>query len=140
MNEQKAKVVHYTEVPAQEVGSSAPGATIRWLIDDDHDGAPVYALRMVELEPGGSSPKHQHPYEHENFVVEGVGKVLIEGEWRDLHAGDVVFHACQRVAPVRERRRVNLQVFMRYSREAAVERVGNFYLSIPDLQIESRYF
>ncbi len=91
MCEQKAKVVHYSEVPAEEVGPGAPGATIRWLIDDDHDGAPVYALRMVELEPGRSSPKHQHPYEHENYVVEGVGKVLIEGEWRDLHVGDVVF-------------------------------------------------
>ena len=91
MAEPKAKVVHYTEVPAQVFGDTAPGASIRWLIDDDHDGAPVYSLRMIEIEPGGHSPKHTHPYEHENFVVEGNGRVFINETWHELKAGDVVF-------------------------------------------------
>jgi quercetin dioxygenase-like cupin family protein len=89
MKKPQAKVVHYTEVPAEVIGDSAPGATIRWLIDKDKDGAPVYALRMVELEPGGSSPRHTHPYEHENFVIEGSGKLLIEDTWHELNVGDV---------------------------------------------------
>lgn len=88
---QKAKVIHYSEVPSQVFGDTAPGASIRWLIDDDHDGAPVYALRMIELEPGGHSPRHTHPYEHENFVVEGEGRIWLEDEWRALGPGDVVF-------------------------------------------------
>ncbi len=91
MAEGKGKVCHYTEVPAEVVGEQAPGATLRWLIDDTHDGAPVYALRMVEIAPGGHSPRHAHPYEHENFVVEGHGKVLIDGVWHPLKPGDVVF-------------------------------------------------
>ena len=91
MAEQKAKVVHYTDVPSQIFGDTAPGASIRWLIDDDHDGAPVYALRMVELEPGGKSPQHAHPFEHENFVVQGKGRLLIEDTWHDLNEGDVAF-------------------------------------------------
>jgi quercetin dioxygenase-like cupin family protein len=91
MSEPKPKVCHYTDVPAQLVGAEAPGASLRWLIDDTHDGAPVYALRMVEIEPGGHSPHHAHPYEHENFVVEGRGKILIDGTWHPLAAGDVVF-------------------------------------------------
>jgi len=91
MNEPRAKVVHYTDVPAKVFGPSAPGASIRWLIDREHDGAPNYALRMVELEPGGASPHHAHPYEHENFVVEGKGRLLIEDTWHDLNPGDVAF-------------------------------------------------
>ena len=91
MTEPKAKVCHYTDVEAQEVGEEAPGATMRWLIDDRNDAAPVYALRMVEIAPGGHSPRHSHPYEHENFIVEGRGRVLIDGQWSDLRAGDVVF-------------------------------------------------
>ena len=91
MAEAKGKVCHYTDVAANVVGPEAPGATMRWLIDDSHDGAPVYALRMVELEPGGHSPHHLHPYEHENFVVEGVGRVFMDGIWHDLKPGDVVF-------------------------------------------------
>ena len=91
MAETKGKVCHYTDVPAEIVGFAAPGATMRWLIDDKHDGAPVYALRMVEISPGGHSPHHQHGYEHENFVVEGQGRVFMDGQWHDLKPGDVVF-------------------------------------------------
>ena len=89
MSEAKAKVVHYTQIPAEEIGETAPGAKMRWLIDKEHDGAPVYALRMVELDPGGSSPRHTHPYEHENFVLEGKGRVFIVDTWHDLAPGDV---------------------------------------------------
>ncbi len=91
MSEPKPKVVHYSDVPAQKVGAEAPGTVIRWLIDDEHDGAPYYALRMLEIEPGGNSPHHSHPFEHENYVVEGKGRVFFDGEWHDLKAGDVVF-------------------------------------------------
>jgi quercetin dioxygenase-like cupin family protein len=91
MSEHKGKVVHYTAVPADVVGEPAKGASMRWLIDDTHDGAPVYALRMVELAPGGYSPHHHHPYEHENFIVEGRGRVLMDGVWHDLRPGDVVY-------------------------------------------------
>ncbi len=45
MSEAIAKVCHYTDVPAEIFGDQAPGVTIRWLIDEDKDGAPVYALR-----------------------------------------------------------------------------------------------
>ena len=89
MTNTKGKVVHYTDVPAQPVGEDAPGASIRWLIDKEHDDAPVYALRMIELQPGGNSPRHSHPYEHENFVVEGKGRLLIEDQWHELKTGDV---------------------------------------------------
>ncbi len=85
------KVCHYSDVPAQTFGDEAPGTSMRWLIDDAHDGAPVYALRMVEIAPGGHSPHHSHPYEHENFIVDGRGRVLIDGSWYDLKPGDVVF-------------------------------------------------
>ena len=87
----KGKVCHYTEVPAEAVGEQGPGASLRWLIDDTRDAAPVYALRMVEIAPGGHSPHHQHGYEHENFVVEGHGRVFMDDEWHDLKPGDVVF-------------------------------------------------
>ena len=89
--EPKPKVTHYTNVPAQVFGPSAPGASIRWLVDDDHDGAPTFSLRMIEITVGGTSPQHAHPYEHENYIVEGDGKVLIGDKWHELHVGDVAF-------------------------------------------------
>ncbi len=91
MSDPKGKVVHYTDVPAEVFGDEAPGTSIRWLIDEEHDGAPVYVLRMIEVEPGGHTPRHSHPFEHENFVVEGRGRVWLNGQWHSLQPGDVVF-------------------------------------------------
>ena len=87
----KAKVCHYSEVSAETFGDEAPGVTIRWVIDEEKDGAPVYALRVIEVAPGGNTPDHTHPFEHENFVMEGKGRVQIDGEWFEVNQGDVVF-------------------------------------------------
>lgn len=91
MAEPQAKAIHYTDVPAQTFGDEAPGVTIRWVIDEQHDGAPNYALRVIEVQPGGHTPQHTHPFEHENYVFEGQGRVLIETEWHEVGPGSVVF-------------------------------------------------
>ncbi len=83
-------VKHYSQIPAAKFGDEAPGTSIRVLISDEKDGAPVYNLRMIEIAAGGHSPQHAHPYEHENFVVEGYGEVLIDGKVYPLEPGTVV--------------------------------------------------
>jgi quercetin dioxygenase-like cupin family protein len=48
-------------------------------------------MRQFEVAPGGFTPKHHHPYEHEVFVLEGSG-VVVEGDTeRVLKAGNLVF-------------------------------------------------
>jgi quercetin dioxygenase-like cupin family protein len=91
MTEAKAKAVHYTDVPAKEFGAEAPGVTIRWVIDEKADGAPHYALRVIEVQPGCHTPKHTHPYEHENYVLAGEGRVLLGDEWHAVGVGSVIF-------------------------------------------------
>ena len=89
MPEPTAKVIHFSDVPDKVFGDEAPGVTIRWLIDEANDGAPYYAMRMITVAPGGNTPRHTHPYEHENFMVSGKGRLFIEGQWHDLEAGYV---------------------------------------------------
>ena len=48
----------------------AKDVEIRWLISKE-DGAENFAMRMFELQPGGHTPLHTHPHEHEVFIVEG---------------------------------------------------------------------
>lgn len=91
MSHFKAKVEHYTQIAAKEFGPTAPGTSLRVLINDENEGAPVYNMRMLEVEKGGHTPDHSHPYEHENFIIEGIGQVMIDGAWFDLKPGDVVF-------------------------------------------------
>lgn len=66
------------------------GCTVRWLVGQAQ-GAPNFAMRQFEVAPGGYTPRHHHPYEHEVFVLEGQG-VVYEGDTpHPLRAGDVVF-------------------------------------------------
>lgn len=55
------------------------------------DGAPHFAMRHFEVQAGGHSPRHSHDYEHEVFVVEGTGTVLLEGQERPIRKGDVIY-------------------------------------------------
>ena len=55
------------------------------------DGAPNFAMRFFEVAAGGNTPLHQHPYEHEVFVMEGQGTVWRDGQAVPLKSGDVLF-------------------------------------------------
>jgi quercetin dioxygenase-like cupin family protein len=85
------KHLHYREVKAEKVEmEGADKVTVRWVISED-DGAPTFALRVFEFEPGGHSPYHRHDWEHEIFILEGVGYMTIEGEKRPCKPGDAAF-------------------------------------------------
>jgi quercetin dioxygenase-like cupin family protein len=90
MSEKASPVKHYSQRSAQLFGPEAPGTSIRMLLSDELDGAPIYNMRMIEVEPSGHTPLHSHPYEHENYVLEGEGQVLIEGEVYQIGPGMVV--------------------------------------------------
>ncbi|RMF41038.1 MAG: cupin domain-containing protein [Planctomycetota bacterium] len=67
----------------------AVGCSVRWLVSRE-DGAPNFAMRQFEIEPGGYTPHHHHPYEHEVYVLEGAGEVLDGETPRPISAGDVI--------------------------------------------------
>ncbi|MDP8209895.1 MAG: cupin domain-containing protein [Candidatus Stygibacter australis] len=85
------KLKHYSEIPLEEVEmDGAKGASIRWLISQK-DGAPNFATRMFEVEPGGFTPYHTHSWEHENFIVSGEGALVTEEGDKPFKEGDVIY-------------------------------------------------
>lgn len=66
------------------------GVTMAVMVGREH-GAPNFALRQFIVEPGGHSPRHSHDYEHEVYIVEGSGTVLLDGAERPIRTGDVVY-------------------------------------------------
>jgi quercetin dioxygenase-like cupin family protein len=68
-------VKKYDEVEKSKIEmEGVKNASIRWLVGQD-SGAPNFYLRLFELEPGGHSPLHTHPWEHEVYFLEGKGQV-----------------------------------------------------------------
>ena len=87
------RVQRHNEVESNEVTmEGAQGCRVRWLIGEA-DQAPTFAMREFEVAPGGHTPKHFHPYEHEVFVLEGNGVVVDGDQERPLSPGDVIYVA-----------------------------------------------
>jgi arsenite methyltransferase len=64
----------------------APGVTVRHLktVED-------VQLKVLDVEPGGSTPYHVHPHAHQGVVVGGVGALRLAGGARPLEPGDVFY-------------------------------------------------
>jgi quercetin dioxygenase-like cupin family protein len=84
------KIIHYSEVEAKDADEGAFNLRVRWLITKDM-GAENFAMRLFEIEPGGFSPFHSHPWEHEVFILEGEGVVVGANEERSFKPGDAIF-------------------------------------------------
>jgi len=85
------KVAHYTKTPAETVEHGATGVTIREVITPA-DGAPRFSMRVFEVAPGGSTPRHGHAWEHEVYVAAGRGVVWsAESADHPISEGDTIF-------------------------------------------------
>lgn len=51
-------------------------------------GAPNYSFRVFTIEPGGHTPLHKHDNEHMNYIIEGQGKLFVQGKTFDVRKGD----------------------------------------------------
>ena len=66
------------DVPATAVKmEGASNVSVR-VIFGPVDKAPTFAMRIFELEPGGHTPYHSHPFEHEVVILSG--DIVVVGE------------------------------------------------------------
>lgn len=83
------QMFHESEVP-MEPAPNARGVRLRWVIGKAN-GAPRYAMRVFEVEPGGEIPLHHHWYEQEMYVLEGQGMAGDERSERPIGPGTVIY-------------------------------------------------
>ncbi len=82
---------HYKETPAVKFDSpEAKGVQLRIVIGAV-EGASNFIMRVIEVERGGHTPFHKHPYEHENYIIKGSGMVVTEKEETPVFTGDVIY-------------------------------------------------
>ena len=66
------------------------------------------SIKVLEIEKGMEIPIHTHEKEADTiFVLEGKGKVFLNGEWKELKPGDVV------VIPPQEKHGVVAETFLK---------------------------
>ncbi len=81
-------VKHYEEVPKEEVFE---GVYIRRLVDKSAGDVKNYTMRLFEMLPGSVIPEHEHPREHEIFILEGEGIITIGDKEYHVKKGYVLF-------------------------------------------------
>lgn len=87
------KVVPHNKVDQKTVEMpGAEGCQVRQLISEK-DGAKNFSMRQFEVEVGGFTPRHSHPYEHEIFVISGSGVAIDGDDERRITVGDVIYVA-----------------------------------------------
>lgn len=85
------KQIFYQDIAERKVQEEeAKGVYIRVLIGPD-DGAENFVMRRFRVQPGGHTPRHQHQWEHEVYVLSGKGELATADGPRSIKAGDVVF-------------------------------------------------
>ncbi|MHA1491672.1 MAG: cupin domain-containing protein [Promethearchaeota archaeon] len=86
---------NYKEVESKQAtlhdGTEIKDVSVRWLIDKN-DGAKYYAMRRFEVKPGAEIPLHDHPEDHEIFILKGNAKFYNDtGQEEIVNEGDVLY-------------------------------------------------
>jgi len=73
-------------------GTPVENVYVRWLIDDEHDGAKNFAMRRFEIKPKTEVPLHNHPQDHEIYILSGKGKFYNDSGTEEIvENGDVIY-------------------------------------------------
>ena len=85
------KHVHYSHIELENPKEKGlKDIKVRWLISKK-DGAKNFAMRLFEVKPDGFTPYHQHNWEHEVFILEGLGIIKTEKGEETITFGHVLF-------------------------------------------------
>jgi quercetin dioxygenase-like cupin family protein len=86
----KIRNFHKVEKRDAYVRDKAKGVSLRVAIAEE-DGAEELTMSVYEVDPGGHTPLHSHPWEHAVFVIQGKGKVVDGKRECVLEKNDVLF-------------------------------------------------
>jgi len=80
------------EVRPADLGSEQDVQGVELLpLITEKDGAARFSLRLIRVAPGGYTPLHEHPWEHEVYVTRGFGQVESPAGSQPLDPGAAVF-------------------------------------------------
>ena len=69
---------------------SAANAFMKVLVSPK-EGWDSHVMRVVEVKEGGYTPKHSHPWPHINYMIEGEGELMIDGQIHKVTPGSYAF-------------------------------------------------
>ncbi len=84
-------VSNVNKVPVTKVNNIETKSISMKVLISPKNGWEGYVMREVEVLEGGYTPKHSHPWEHINYMIEGKGELMIDGKINEVTAGSFAF-------------------------------------------------
>ncbi len=124
-------IIHETEV--QEIAH--PGRFMRWLASEESLQAKNLSVCIIRVLPGETvRPAHAHPASEELiYIINGSGKVMIEGEVGDVRAGSAVLFEQGKIHMLRNTGREEMKVICFFAPATSVDNYKTFdHISFPE--------
>jgi len=71
-------------------GPQIKDATMKVLVSPK-EGWEGHVMRLFQLEVGGHTPRHVHPWPHINYIVSGKGRLHLDGKDIEVEAGSYAY-------------------------------------------------
>ena len=84
-------VGHVSDVAGQSLSGQDIEKVVKRLLVGTDDGWQGWALRLFELEAGGHTPRHDHPWPHINYITEGCGTLHLDGVDHEVDEGSFAY-------------------------------------------------
>jgi len=84
-------VGHKQDLEGTRLAGDGLEGVVKRLLIGPAQGWQGWALRLFELEPGGHTPRHSHPWPHINYVTAGRGTLHVDGVDSAVSAGSYAY-------------------------------------------------
>ncbi|MBE6111905.1 MAG: cupin domain-containing protein [Peptococcaceae bacterium] len=79
------------DMPKIDMTPGGATGTVKQVAIGPAQGWEDHVMRIMTVEPGGSSPEHAHDWPHINYVISGTGNLMIAGEDHPIEAGTCAY-------------------------------------------------
>jgi len=124
-------IIHETEVPEVQ----HPGRFMRWLANENSLTAKNLSVCVIRVLPGEIvRPAHSHPNSEELiYIINGSGKVMIEGEVGDVRAGSAILFEQGKIHMLKNTGNIEMKVICLFAPATNVDNYKTFEeISFPE--------
>jgi mannose-6-phosphate isomerase-like protein (cupin superfamily) len=124
-------IIHETEVAEVQ----HPGRFMRWLANENSLAAKNLSVCVIRVLPGETvRPAHSHPNSEELiYIINGSGKVMIEGEVGEIRAGSAILFEQGKIHMLKNTGTIEMKVICFFAPATNVDNYRTFEeISFPE--------
>jgi len=79
------------DLKSKEVNHPSAANAFMKVLVSPNEGWDSHVMRVVEVKESGYTPKHSHPWPHINYMIEGDGELMIDGQIHKVTPGSYAY-------------------------------------------------